>query len=198
MRKQLLVLFLFIGLSASFAQQSWSIDKSHSSVKFGVTHLVISTVEGSFKDFDAALSTKADGSIEMFNANIKTASIYTESDKRDEHLRSDDFFGASKNPEITFISKKVEKKGKSSYKVTGDLTIKGVTKSVVLSVNSNGKVKDPWGNIKSGYTATGKINRFDFGLTWSAATEAGGLVVGKDVNITINAEFTANAQTSSK
>ena len=185
------IIFLF-GISlTSFAQLSWDIDKSHSAVKFGVTHLVISTVEGNFKDFNSKLVTKADGSLEKIEADIKTSSVNTDNEQRDTHLKSDDFFSAGKFPDMTFVSTSVKKVGKDDYKVTGDLTIRGVTKSVVLDTKTNGTIKDPWGNTRSGWTASGKINRFDFGLAWSKALEAGGLVVGKEVTITINAEFNA-------
>jgi polyisoprenoid-binding protein YceI len=185
------IIFLF-GISiASFAQTSWEIDKVHSAVKFGVTHLVISTVEGNFKDFNATISTKADGNLDKINADIKTSSVNTENEQRDNHLKSDDFFSASKFPDMLFVSKSIKKVGKDNYKVTGDLTIRGVTKSIVLDVKNNGTIKDPWGNTRSGWTASGKINRFDFGLAWSQALEAGGLVVGKEVTISINAEFNA-------
>ena|ERR1035437_1688538 len=183
------VIFLFGIYFTSFAQTSWDIDKVHSAVKFGVTHLVISTVEGNFKDFNAKLSTKADGSLEKIEADIKTNSVNTENEQRDNDLRSDNFFASAKFPEMLFISKSIQKIGKDDYKVTGDLTIRGITKSVVLDAKNNGTIKDPWGNTRSGWTASGKINRFDFGLSWNKAIETGGLIVGKEVTISINAEF---------
>jgi polyisoprenoid-binding protein YceI len=192
MKTLLLTITILFGLAfSSFAQLSWDIDKTHSAVKFGVSHLVISTVEGNFKDFNANISTKPDGSLDKIEADIKTTSVNTDNEQRDTHLKSDDFFSASKFPDMVFVSKSVKKVGKDNYKVTGDLTIRGVTKSVVLDTKNNGTIKDPWGNTRSGWTASGKINRFDFGLAWSKALEAGGLVVGKEVTITINAEFNA-------
>ena len=192
MKTLLLTITILLGLSlSSYAQLSWDIDKTHSAVKFGVSHLVISTVEGNFKDFTASISTKPDGSLDKIEADIKTTSVNTDNDQRDTHLKSDDFFSSSKFPDMVFVSKSVKKVGKDNYKVTGDLTIRGVTKSVVLDTKNNGTIKDPWGNTRSGWTASGKINRFDFGLAWSKALEAGGLVVGKEVTITINAEFNA-------
>ena len=183
------VIFL-LGISfTSFAQSAWEIDKVHSAVKFGVTHLVISTVEGNFKDFSAKLSIKADGSLENIEADIKTNSVNTENEGRDKDLRSDNFFASTKFPEMLFISKNIKKIGKDDYKVTGDLTIRGTTKSVVLDAKNNGTIKDPWGNTRSGWTASGKINRFDFGLSWDKTIETGGLIVGKEVTISINAEF---------
>ena len=192
MKTLLLTITILLGISfSSFAQLSWDIDKTHSAVKFGVTHLVISTVEGNFKDFTASISTKPDGSLEKIEADIKTTSVNTDNEQRDTHIKSDDFFSSAKFPDMVFVSKSIKKVGKDNYKVTGDLTIRGVTKSVVLDTKNNGTIKDPWGNTRSGWTASGKINRFDFGLAWNKAIEAGGLVVGKEVTITINAEFNA-------
>jgi polyisoprenoid-binding protein YceI len=192
MKTIIISITFLLGISvASFSQTTWEIDKVHSSVKFGVTHLVIATVEGNFKDFNASISTKPDGSLDKIDADIKTSSVNTENEKRDNHLKSDDFFSASKFPDMTFVSKSIKKAGKDKYKVTGDLTIKGVTKSIVLDAKNTGTVKDPGGNTKSGWTASGKIDRFDFGLAWNKAIEAGGLVVGKEVTISINAEFSA-------
>jgi polyisoprenoid-binding protein YceI len=183
------ITILFAISFTSFAQISWEMDKVHSAVKFGVSHLVIATVEGNFKEFNSKLTTKADGSLDKIEADIKTSSVNTENEQRDNHLKSDDFFSSAKFPDMTFVSTSIKKVGKDNYKVTGDLTIRGVTKSVVLDTKHNGTIKDPWGNTRSGWTASGKINRFDFGLAWSKALEAGGLVVGKEVTISINAEF---------
>lgn len=192
MKTILLSIVFLVGISlTSFAQTSWEMDKVHSAVKFGVTHLVISTVEGNFKDFNAKFSTKADGTPDKIEAAIKTSSVNTENEQRDNHLKSDDFFAAAKFPEMLFVSKNFQKVGDNAYKITGDLTIRGVTKSVVLDAKNNGTIKDPWGNTRTGWTASGKINRFDFGLAWNKAIESGGLVVGKEVTISINAEFSA-------
>ena len=192
MKKILLSLVILLGISLSAsAQQTWEMDKVHSAVKFGVTHLVISTVEGNFKDFNGKVYTKQDGSIDKLEANIKTTSVNTENEQRDNHLRSDDFFASGKFPDMVFVSKSIQNKGNDNYSITGDLTIRGITKSVVLDAKNNGTIKDPWGNSRMGWSASGKINRFDFGLAWSKAIETGGLVVGKDVTITINAEFVA-------
>lgn len=192
MKTIILSIIFLLGISlTSFAQTSWEIDKVHSAVKFGVTHLVISTVEGNFKDFNSKITTKADGSLDKIEANIKTSSVNTENEQRDTHLKSDDFFAAAKFPDMTFVSTSVKKVGTDNYKVTGDLTIRGVKKSVILDTKNNGTIKDPWGNTRTGWTASGKINRFDFGLAWNKAIESGGLVVGKEVTISINAEFSA-------
>lgn len=199
MKTYILSLVFLLGISlTSFAQTTWDIDKVHSAVKFGVTHLVISTVEGNFKDFDSKLYTKADGSIDKIEAIIKTTSVNTENEQRDNHLRSDDFFASAKFPEMIFVSKNIKKVGQDQYKITGDLTIRGTTKSVVLDAKNNGTITDPWGNTRTGWTASTKINRFDFGLAWNKAIEAGGLVVGKDVTISINAEFSTKKSLSAK
>jgi polyisoprenoid-binding protein YceI len=197
MKTYILSLVLLLGISLNgFAQKTWDIDKVHSTVKFGVTHLVIATVEGNFKDFTAKLYTKADGSYDKIEATIKTASVNTDNETRDNHLRSDDFFAAAKFPEMIFVSKSIQKVGSDQYKITGDLTIRGVTKSVVLDAKNNGTITDPWGNTRTGWSASTKINRFDFGLAWNKAIETGGLVVGKEVTITINAEFSTKKSSS--
>ncbi len=176
--------------ASSFAQtQIWKADKVHSKVGFSVSHLVVSEVEGKFSDYDATLTTDATGKLEKVDAVIKVASITTDNADRDKHLKSDDFFAAEKYPELTFVSKSIKATGKNNYKITGDLTMRGVTKSVTLDTKFNGEIKDPWGNTKSGWVATTTVNRFDYGLQWNKALEAGGLVVGKDVDISLKLEF---------
>jgi len=180
---------LFITAS-SFAQtQTWKADKVHSKVGFSVSHLVVSEVEGKFLDYEATLTTNANGKLEKVEAVIKVASINTDNADRDKHLKSDDFFAAEKYPELTFVSKSIKASGKNGYKITGDFTMRGVTKSVTLDTKFNGQIKDPWGNTKSGWVATTTVNRFDYGLQWNKAVEAGGLVVGKDVDISLKLEF---------
>ena len=170
--------------SFSFANTEWTFDKSHSKIGFSVTHLVITDVDGQFKEYEGAVVTPGEGfenaKIE-FTANI--ASVDTENEKRDNHLKSDDFFNAEKYPKMTFVSKSFEKIDDKNYKLVGDLNIRDVTKEVVLDVVYNGTVKDPWGNTKAGFSLEGEINRFDFNLKWDAAIETGGLVVGEDVKI---------------
>ncbi len=172
------------------AQTSWTLDKSHSGMKFSVKHLVISDVEGSFKSFNGAVSAKddtfADAKIE-FSADV--ASVNTEDEKRDGHLKSDDFFNAEKFPQMKFVSKTFKAAGKGKYKLTGDLTIRDVTKTVTFDVDFGGIVKDPWGNTKAGFKATTSINRFDYNLKWNTMLEAGGAVVGKEVKITVAIEL---------
>ncbi len=188
----LLILFLFINtLSAQGNKESvWVIDKAHSKIGFAVTHLLITEVEGYFKDFDlTVLTNKADFVDAKIEFTAKTASIFTDNEKRDEHLRSDDFFNSEKFPEMKFVSKSFKKVGNNKYKLTGDLTIRDVTKSITLDVVYNGTVKDPYGNTKAGFNVTGKLNRFDYGLKWNALTELGGAVVDKIVKLRINVQL---------
>jgi len=179
--------------SAAFGQgTAWRMDPAHSKVEFGVKHMVISEVTGIFKEFDATLSSsKPDFTDAVFSANIKTASVSTDNTMRDNHLRSDDFLNAEKYPAITFKSTRVEKTGDDSYKVYGDLTIRDVTKPVILDTKLNGVIKDPMGNQRAGFTATTSINRFDYGVKWNRAIETGGLIAGDKVTITLNMEFVA-------
>jgi polyisoprenoid-binding protein YceI len=178
------VLLFFTSAMLTFAQTNWTFDKAHSKIGFSVSHLVITDVEGNFKEFDASVTTDGDN---WENAKIEftaeIASIDTDNEKRDEHLRSDDFFNAEKYPSLKFISKSFKKVDDNEYKLVGDLTIRDVTKEVELEVELNGTVVDPWGNTKAGFDLEGEINRFDYGLKWSKALETGGLVVGEDVEI---------------
>jgi len=182
-----LLLFSVISLNA---QTKWTFDTAHTEVKFEVTHLVISTVTGFFKEFEGEVISNGD-SFENATVNFKitTASIFTDNQKRDNHLKSPDFFDAEKYPEITFKSKSFTKVGENTYKLVGDLTIKDVTKEITLDVKHNGTIVDPWGNTKAGFHLTGKLNRFDYGLKWNALIETGGAVVGQDVNLNINVEL---------
>jgi polyisoprenoid-binding protein YceI len=173
---------------ATATQTKWAIDPTHSEVQFKVKHLVISTVTGSFKKFSGEVVSDGD---DFNNAtttlNIDVDSIDTNQADRDGHLKSDDFFSAAQHKTITFNGKLTKSGG--DYKLTGDLTIRGVSKPVTLDVEFGGVVKDPWGNIKAGFELNGKINRKDFGLAWSALTEAGGMVVGDDVKLHMNIEL---------
>lgn len=161
----------------------WAIDPAHSEVQFKVKHLMISTVTGSFKQFGAEAELEGD---DLTNAQVSfwadTASIFTNDEKRDAHLRSPDFFDSEQFPKLTFTSTRIEGSG-SNWKVTGDLTIKGVTKPVTLDVEWSGQAKDPWGNTKAGLNLSGKIDRKEWGLTWNAALETGGVLVSEEVRI---------------
>lgn len=191
MKKIILAAVVLLLITASsFAQTKvWKTDNAHSKVGFAISHLVVSEVEGKFSDYEATVTTDEKGKLQKVEAVIKVASITTDNEARDKHLKSDDFFSAEKFPEITFVSKSIKATGKNSYKITGDYTMHGVTKSVTLNAKFNGEIKDPWGNVKSGWVVTTTVNRFDYGLSWSKAVETGGLVVGKDVDISLKLEF---------
>jgi polyisoprenoid-binding protein YceI len=180
-----------LAVSSLFAQKTgWNLDKSHSGVGFSIKHMVISEVTGNFKDFDISFnSTKSDFTDASVAATIKVASINTDNEKRDGHLKTDDFFSAEKFPVITFKSTSFEKVGDNKYKITGDLTIRDVTKKVTFDATYNGSIKAPWGAEIYSWKATLAINRFDYGLKWNKAIEAGGLIAGDTVNITLNLEL---------
>ncbi len=182
---------LVLTIAAWASASEWTVDKAHSSIGFTVSHMVISKVPGKFTDFDGNVTFDpahpADGSVSF---TIQAASISTDNEKRDSHLKSADFFDVEKYPEITFVSTKVEPGNDNHYQITGDLTMRGVTKPVTFDAVLNGVVDDPWGNTKSGFTATTTINRQDFGVNWSKTLDTGGLVAGNDVDITVELELT--------
>lgn len=173
----------------TLAQTKWAIDPAHSEVQFKVKHLVISTVTGTFKSFQGSVTSESEdfdkSSIEF---SIDANSIDTNNADRDGHLKSADFFDTANYPTLSFKNGILSKKG-GDYVLTGDLTIRDVTKKVELEVEYGGTVKDPWGNTKAGFEINGKINRKDFGLTWNAATEAGGVLVGEEVKLHINIQL---------
>jgi polyisoprenoid-binding protein YceI len=185
------------------ASQSWAadykIDPSHSHVGFGVKHM-ISRVKGQFTEFDGDFSfdpTKPTASTGKFV--VKTASVSTENAKRDEHLKSGDFFDVKKFPEMTFDKIKIKPaKGKDRYKMTGELTLHGVTKPVSLDLEYTGTAKDPWGNTRVGFSADGKINRKDFGIVWNKTLDAGGMLLGDDVAIDLQVEAVQNTAEAPK
>jgi polyisoprenoid-binding protein YceI len=176
------------------ANAKWIIDPTHSEVTFKVKHLMISTVTGSFRKFSGQVSTEGTdfntASGVSFTADID--SIDTNNEQRDGHLKSADFFSAEEHPQVKFVGKKYEDKGDEA-KLQGDLTIRGVTKPVTLNVEFGGIVTDPYGQTKAGFTITGKISRKEFGLTWSAVTEAGSVVVGDDIKINAEIQFIKQA-----
>lgn len=167
----------------------WNIDPTHSEIQFKVKHLVISTVTGHFRQFEGTLETDGDDfATASIHFEADTASVDTNQTQRDEHLRSADFFNSEQFPKMTFQSTHVEKTGDDTYTITGDLTIKDVTKSVELKAEYGGSMTDFYGNYKSGFEISGKINRKEFGLTWDAVTEAGGIVVGDEVKLALNVQ----------
>jgi len=170
---------------------TWVIDPEHSNIGFKVRHLMVSNVKGSFDKYTGTVDINdKDITKSKVEVTIDTKSINTNVQKRDEHLRSADFFDVAKFPVMTFVSKKVTKAGNGKLKVTGDLNLHGVTKEVVLDVEGlSQEIKDPWGNIRRGATASTKINRKDFGLVWNKALETGGVVVGDEITITLEIEM---------
>jgi len=184
------LLSLVLYVSTLTSQTVWKSDKSHSRVNFSISHMVIAEVTGRFTDFDATLTTtKDDFSDAIVEAVIKTGSINTDNENRDSHLRSDDFVDAEKFPEITFKSTKIESDGTGGFTITGNLTIREVTKSVVLQTRFNGTVKDNRGNLKAGFKATTTIDRFDYGVKWDKTLDSGGLIAGRNADITLLFEF---------
>jgi polyisoprenoid-binding protein YceI len=186
----MVVVLIALSVLTLSAQITWNADKAHSKVNFSVTHMVISEVTGTFRDFDVTLvAAKDDFSDAKIDATIKTASISTDNEGRDNHLKSDDFFNAEKFPDMKFKSTKIERTGDKTFNVAGDLTIRDITKPVVLAMKYNGQVTDARGNTKAGFKATTTIDRFEFGTKWNKVIEAGSLVVGKNVDITLLLEF---------
>lgn len=167
----------------------WVVDPTHSEVHFKVKHLVISTVTGTFKAFSGELETENDNFTDAeINFNLDTETVDTNQEQRDEHLKGADFFDSAQYPEISFKSTSFTKDG-DDYELKGDLTIKDVTKPVKLNVEFGGSATDFYGNEKAGFEINGKINRKDFGLTWNGITEAGAIVVGEDIKLSINLQF---------
>lgn len=186
--KKITLLFAFVfsmSLSVMAQKISWQIDPAHSKIGFTVTHLVISEVEGKFNKIDAQMiSTNPDFTDSQIEFTADVNSIDTDNEDRDKHLKSEDFFDATKHDKIKFVSKSFNKVSGNNYKLTGDITIKGVTKPITFDVVYGGTAKDSYGNTKAGFKVTGKINRKEYGLKWNALTEAGGAVVGDEVNLT--------------
>jgi polyisoprenoid-binding protein YceI len=185
-----LILLLAVALPAAALAGTWQIDPAHTNVEFTVRHMMISNVKGQFEKTTGTITTDGkDPATAKIDATIETASLNTRVAKRDAHLKSPDFFDVAKYPTITFKSTKIEANGAGKWKVTGDLTLHGVTKPVVLDVDaSSAPIKDPMGNMRAGASATTTINRKDFGLTWNKAMEAGGVLIGDEVAISIDVE----------
>lgn len=169
---------------------NWILDKDHSEIEFRVKHMMISNIKGQFQEFDITLNVPNN---DLTNASaeavINTASVDTKNSQRDDHLRNADFFDSEKFPKITFKSTNFEKVDGEDYKLTGDLTIQDTTKSIVLNVEYGGIAADPWGNQKAGFSFNGKIKRSEFGLTWNAALETGGVMVSDEVRINGEIQF---------
>ena len=176
------------------AKQTWTLDPTHSELQFKIKHLMISTVTGQFSRFNATVETEAD---DFSNAKVQfeteVDSISTNNEQRDAHLKNGDFFDAAKYPSILFESEKMEKIEADEYKIEGNLTMHGVTKKIVLHAEFGGVTKDPWGNTRTGFSIAGKINRQDFGVSFGAVSETGGLLLADDVKINANVQFVKEA-----
>ena len=166
----------------------WNVDPDHSTIEFRVAHMVVSKTTGHFLDYQGFIDMDAEaGTVKTIEATIKTASVNTKQEKRDAHLRNADFFDVEKYPTMTYRLKSY-KKTADGYEALGELTLRGVTKDITLTGNFNGVAKDPWGNLRAGFNAEGKLNRKDFGMVWSKTLDGGGLVVGDDVLIKLDIE----------
>ena len=185
-----ILIFVIVVAATVAAQTKWKIEKSHSNINFAVAHLIVAEVTGKFKEFSGTVeSAKEDFSDMKVDIAIKANSIDTDEPKRDGHLKSPDFFNAAVDSIITFKSTKVEKTSEGKYKVTGDLTMRGVTKQVVLDAQLKGKTKNPWGQMVVIFKSTTTIDRTAWGLRWNKILEAGGLYVGENVDLTFNIQL---------
>jgi polyisoprenoid-binding protein YceI len=172
----------------------WVLDPTHSELQFKVKHLMISTVTGQFNQFDATVETREnDFTTAKIDFTAAVDSISTNNDQRDAHLKNGDFFDAPNHPQLTFKSEKLEKVSEDEYKLYGTLTMRGTSKKISLDVEFGGITQDPWGNTRAGFTVSGKINRQDFGVSFGAVTETGGLLLGDEVKIIANTQFVKQA-----
>lgn len=171
-------------------KSTWTIDPTHSEIGFKVKHMMFTNVSGKFNQFEATIENQ-DEAFETSKINFSTDvnSVDTSNTDRDNHLKSADFFDADNFPKLTFTSTEIQKITDGEYKISGDLTIKDVTKNVTFETEYSGFMKDPWGNTKIGLSLNGKINRKDFGLTWNAALETGGVLVGEDIKLIAEVQF---------
>ncbi|MEY4705977.1 MAG: hypothetical protein RL042_2182 [Nitrospirota bacterium] len=166
----------------------WNVDLDHSAIEFRVAHMVVSKTTGRFMDYAGFIDMDAEaGTVKAIEATIKTGSVNTNHEKRDAHLRNADFFDVERYPTMTFKMKSYQKTAEG-YMALGDLTLHGVTKEIALVGHYNGVSKDPWGNIRAGFSAEGKLNRKDFGMVWNKTLDSGGLVVGDEVQIRLEIE----------
>lgn len=193
-RKKSWFLFLWFGamvslpLTVQAEPARWNVDPDHSTVEFRVAHMVVSKTTGRFMDYAGFIEMDAEaGTVKAIEATIKTASVNTNHEKRDAHLRNADFFDVERYPTMTFKMKSY-KKTEEGYLALGDLTLHGVTREIALAGHYNGVAKDPWGNTRAGFSAEGKLNRKDFGMVWNKTLDSGGLVVGDEVQIRLEIE----------
>lgn len=178
-------------MSESTTRQKWVIDPTHSAIEFKIRHLMVSNVKGSFSEFDASIYTTNDDFMSAeVDCFVNVSSINTGNSDRDKHLTGPDFFDVEKFPQISFRADSVENvDNDGSYELWGNITIRDVTKKIKLNVEFGGIQKDPWGNEKAGFTINGKLNRADFGLTWNAPLEAGGVLLSDEVKIAVELEL---------
>lgn len=168
----------------------WKIDHAHSEVLFRIRHMMIANVKGEFREFDAELfSNDTDFENAKVRATVQVSSIFTNNNDRDEHLKSADFFNAEKFETITFESTAIAREDDDTFVINGDITIMGVTKNIILKAEHGGVITDPSGQVRAGFSISGKLNRKDFGLNWNAALETGGVLVGEEVHITADVQF---------
>ncbi|MCW8860160.1 MAG: YceI family protein [Deltaproteobacteria bacterium] len=194
LKKLSLILFSLLFIANAATAETFQVDTAHTQIHFSVQHLVVFKVRGNFNDFTGTITADPKTrTIMAAEATIKTASIDTRNEKRDKHLRSPDFFDTAKYPEIMFKSKKVTGSG-DNITLVGDLTMKDVTREVVLTGSFLGTTKGPMGNLRAGFEASGEINRKDFGLNWNKVTETGGLVVGDEITIGLEIESIIKAE----
>ncbi len=172
---------------------TFRLDPTHSQVGFVVRHMKVAKVRGRFQDYTGSIQIGEEPTDTKVEVTVKTESVDTREEARDAHLRSADFFESEVHAEMSFVSTKVEHLGGNEFELTGDLTIKGVTKPVVLHVEFDGVIQDPYGNQRIGFSASGEIDRYDYGLNWNAAIEAGGLVVSRKVTLEIEVEAIRSA-----
>jgi len=181
------------------ANKTWQLDHAHTNIEFAVKHLMIATVRGRFGGVKGTVQVdEANPLGSHVELTIDAASVDTRQEQRDAHLRSPDFFDVSRFPTIRFVSRRVEGDPQGEFQLIGDLTIRDVTKEVTVNVTNEGRGVDPWGNYRAGFTASAKIDRRDFGLTWNQALETGGFTVGHEVKLTIDAEFFRALQETEK
>jgi polyisoprenoid-binding protein YceI len=188
--KAILLLSSLIAVNAFSQSTQWDLDKSHSSINFGIDHMVISETVGKFTDYSTEVKAdKPDFTDAQFKVILQVESINTDDAKRDGHLKGADFFNVEKNPTITFVGEKFEKQKNGQYIVKGKLTMNGVTKNVSLNGKFNGIAKDPWGGTRAGLKVWGTVDRYDYGLKYNSVLEAGGMTIGKEVRINANLEL---------
>ena len=176
--------------TANMTTTKWVLDATHSEIQFKIKHLMISTVTGQFNKFEGTIETEEDDfatATAHFSADIN--SISTNNEQRDAHLKNADFFDAENHPQLTFEAEKTEKVDDEKYKIYGTLTLRGVSKKIILDAELGGITQDPWGNTRVGFSLTGKINRKDFGVSFGLLTETGGVALGDEVKMLVNAQF---------